>query len=157
MLAIDWFLSYFLFRFDDFAYFNHRYQLPTLNYTICTGGKETLDGQGDLKNLHQHFLPKTFWDGHSQKDISTLKSVLQKPLWQVRTYFQFITYSVFFFQNLWNNFMKKRRLFNFSCMFLNPNIFSNLNLNFSNLSDMRNLQEQVKKAICYQTLFWPFE
>ena len=100
MLAIDWFLSYFLFRFDDFAYFNHRYQLPTLNYTICTGGKDTLDGQGDLKNLHQHFLPKTFWDGHSQKDISTLKSVLQKPLWQVRTFFQFITYSVFFFQNL---------------------------------------------------------
>lgn len=64
-------------RFDDFAYFNHRYQLPTLNYTICT------DGQGDLKNLHQHFLPKTFWDGHSQNDMSTLKSVLKKPLWQV--------------------------------------------------------------------------
>ena len=29
---------------------------------------------------------------------------------------------------------------NFSCMFLNP----------------RNLQEQVKKAFCYQKLFWPF-
>ena len=46
---------------------------------------------------------------------------------------------------------------NFSCMFLNPNIFfSNLNSNCSNLSDMRNLQEQVKKAFCYQKLFWPF-
>ena len=46
---------------------------------------------------------------------------------------------------------------NFSCMFLNPNIFfSNLNSNCSNLLDMRNLQEQVKKAFCYEKLFWPF-
>ena len=37
---------------------------------------------------------------------------------------------------------------NFSCMFLNPNIFFQL--------DMRNLQEQVKNAFCYQKLFWPF-
>ena len=35
-------------------------------------------------------------------------------------------------------------------------IFSNLNYNCSNLLDMRNLQEQVKKAFCYQKLFWPF-
>ena len=97
---VNGFFSYFLFRFDNFAYFNHRYQLPTLNYTICTGGKETLDGQGDLKKLHQHFLPKTFWHGQSKNDISTLKSVLQKPLWQVRAFFQFITYLVFSFQNL---------------------------------------------------------
>ena len=40
---------------------------------------------------------------------------------------------------------------NFSCMFLNPN-----NYNCSNLLDMRNLQEQVKKAFFYQKLFWPF-
>ena len=45
---------------------------------------------------------------------------------------------------------------NFSCMFLNPNNFSNLNYNCSNHLDMRNLQEQVKKAFCYQKLFWPF-
>ena len=45
---------------------------------------------------------------------------------------------------------------NFSCMFLNPNNFSNLNSNCSNLLDKRNLQEQVKKAFCYQKLFWPF-
>ena len=43
---------------------------------------------------------------------------------------------------------------NFSCMFLNP-IFSNLNLNCSYLSNMRNLQEQVKKALSYQNFFWP--
>jgi hypothetical protein len=47
-------------------------------------------------------------------------------------------------------------LVNFSCMFLNPNIISNLDSNCSNLLDMRNLQEQVKKAFCYQKLFWPF-
>ena len=35
-------------------------------------------------------------------------------------------------------------------------MFSNLNLNCSKLSYLRNLQEQVKKAFCYQKLFWPF-
>ena len=35
-------------------------------------------------------------------------------------------------------------------------IFSKLKSDCSNLSDMRNLQEQVKKAFCYQQLFWPF-
>ena len=41
-------------------------------------------------------------------------------------------------------------------MFLTPNIlifFLNLN---SNLLDLRNLKEQVKKAFRYQKLFWPF-
>ena len=45
---------------------------------------------------------------------------------------------------------------NFSCMFLNPNIFSILHYDCSNLLDLRNLQEQVKKAFYYQKLFWPF-
>ena len=44
-------------------------------------------------------------------------------------------------------------LSNFSCMCLNPNIFSNLNANCSNLLDLRNLHEQVKEAFCYQKLF----
>ena len=30
-----------------------------------------------------------------------------------------------------------------------------MNSNCSNLLNMRNLQEQVKKAFCYQKLFWP--
>ena len=34
--------------------------------------------------------------------------------------------------------------------------FSNLNSNCSYLSYLRNLQEQAKKAFCYQKLFWPF-
>ena len=44
----------------------------------------------------------------------------------------------------------------FPACFWIPIIFSNLNYNCSNLLDMRNLQEQVKKAFCYQKLFWPF-
>ena len=45
---------------------------------------------------------------------------------------------------------------NFSCMFLNSNIFSNLNYDCSNSLDLRNLQEKVKKTFCYQKLFRPF-
>ena len=45
---------------------------------------------------------------------------------------------------------------NFSCMFLNPIFFSDLNYNCSNSLYMRNLQEEVKKTFCYQKLFWPF-
>ena len=42
-------------------------------------------------------------------------------------------------------------------MFLNSNIFFQFELyNCSNLLDMRNLQEQVKKTFCYHKLFWPF-
>ena len=44
----------------------------------------------------------------------------------------------------------------FPACFAIPIIFSKLNYNFSNLSDIRNLQEQVKKALYYQKLFWPF-
>ena len=44
----------------------------------------------------------------------------------------------------------------FPACFSIPIIFSNLNFNCSNLSSLRNLQEQVKKAFCYQELFWPF-
>ena len=40
----------------------------------------------------------------------------------------------------------------FPARFQIPVIFSNLNYNCSNLSDLRNLHEQVKKAFCYQKL-----
>ena len=36
---------------------------------------------------------------------------------------------------------------NFSCMFLNPNNFSNLNFDCLNLLYLKNLLEQVKKTI----------
>ena len=45
---------------------------------------------------------------------------------------------------------------NFSCMFLNPNNFFQLEFsNCSNLFEVRNLQVQVK-SFCYQKLIWPF-
>ena len=45
----------------------------------------------------------------------------------------------------------------FSACFQIPIIFSNLKSNCStNWLILRNLQEQVKKAFCYQKLFWPF-
>jgi hypothetical protein len=55
------------------------------------------------------------------------------------------------------NLFRYIRFSNFSCMFINPNIFfSSLNSNCTYLFDMRNLQEEVKKLFCYQKLFWPF-
>ena len=46
--------------------------------------------------------------------------------------------------------------FFFLHVFRSQYFFSTLNSNCSNLLDLRNLQEQVKKAFCYQKLFWPF-
>ena len=53
-------------------------------------------------------------------------------------------------------FLNKSVFSNFSCFFLHPRKCSNLNYNCSNLLDMRDLQEQVKKAFCYQKILWPF-
>ena len=55
-------------------------------------------------------------------------------------------------------FMKKRKrhFLTFPACFSIPIIFSNLNYNCSTSLDLRNLQEQVKKAFCYQKMFWPF-
>ena len=44
----------------------------------------------------------------------------------------------------------------FPACFLIPIIFSSLNYNCSNLLDLWNLLEQVKKTFCYQKLVWPF-
>ena len=44
----------------------------------------------------------------------------------------------------------------FPACFKIPIFFSNLNSDCSDLLDLRNLKEQVKKAFCYQKLFWPF-
>ena len=50
--------------------------------------------------------------------------------------------------------LNKVHFLTFPACFSIPIIFSNFNC--SNLSSLRNLQEQVKKAFCYQKLFWPF-
>ena len=44
----------------------------------------------------------------------------------------------------------------FPADFYFPIIFTNLNYNCSIFWDLRNLQEQVEIAFCYQKLFWPF-
>ena len=44
---------------------------------------------------------------------------------------------------------------NFSCRSLNPNTFFPI-ISVLIVLDLSNLKEQIKKAFCYQKLFWPF-
>ncbi|XP_023329548.1 myogenesis-regulating glycosidase isoform X5 [Eurytemora carolleeae] len=62
-------------HFDDFPYFYHRLDLPFLNYTVCSDGNlgEIYDGQ----------LSRSFWDGHKDTDLEELSRLLQLPLWEV--------------------------------------------------------------------------
>ncbi|XP_040580468.1 myogenesis-regulating glycosidase isoform X2 [Lepeophtheirus salmonis] len=64
-------------RFDNFAYYYHRFNLPRLNYTICV--------EQDIKTVHSKLLPESFWEGHSQKDLDTLQHLLEKPIWQLNS------------------------------------------------------------------------
>merc|ERR1712142_1276234 len=61
--------------FDDFPYYYHRYSLPVLNYTVCT--------DGNVKEVYESQLVKSFWDGHQDSDMEVLERLLQLPLWQV--------------------------------------------------------------------------
>ena len=61
-----------------------------------------------------------------------------------------------FFPPLFCNEKDCNKFSNFSCMILNPKAISNLNSNCSNLLDMRNLQDKLKKTFCCQKLFWTF-
>ncbi len=63
-------------RFDDFAYFYHRYELPRLNYTVCTD-------PGNLRDLHAKFMPNEEQPRYSDADADRLHHVLKKPIWQV--------------------------------------------------------------------------
>jgi len=62
-------------NFDDFPYYYHRFKLPVLNYTVCT--------DGNMKQIFESQLVKSFWDGHSDSDMEVLEHLLQLPLWQV--------------------------------------------------------------------------
>jgi len=62
-------------HFDEFPYYYHRYGLPQLNYTVCT--------DGDLVELYDGQLAKSFWDGHKDSDLQELTKLLKLPLWQV--------------------------------------------------------------------------
>merc|ERR1712142_10660 len=62
-------------NFDDFPYYYHRFNLPVLNYTVCT--------DGNVKEVYESQLVKSFWDGHQDSDMEVLERLLQLPLWQV--------------------------------------------------------------------------
>ena len=62
-------------NFDDFPYYYHRFNLPVLNYTVCT--------DGNMKQIFESQLSKSFWDGHQDSDMEVLEHLLQLPLWQV--------------------------------------------------------------------------
>ena len=55
-----------------------------------------------------------------------------------------------------NHYVSFCHFLTFPACFSIPIIFSNFDFNCYNLSSLKNLQEQVKKAFCYQELFWPF-
>ena len=65
-------------RFDNFAYFYHRFDYPKLDYTLCT--------DKSITRLHKQFLPKSFWAGHTQDDLDRVHHLLRKEIWQVPSY-----------------------------------------------------------------------
>ena len=82
--------------------------------------------------VHQNNITTHWWLFFS------IKTVLSLVIRLIKSYF--VRLNIFTWKADENGFFP-----NFSCMFLNPNIFSNLNSNCSNFLYMRNLQEQVKK------------
>ena len=56
----------------------------------------------------------------------------------------------------WINVRSKKKNTKRSSVLLLGILFFGTDVNCSKFLDVRNLQEQVKKAFCYQKLFWPF-
>ena len=81
-----------------------------------------------MPNTNGILLPKLFWSTVWKKLFQWSRKIFEIRGWRPRI----------------------------SINFKIPIIFSNLNSNCSCLLDMRNFQVQVKKAFCYQKLFWPF-
>ena len=87
-----------------------------------------------------HISCPAFWDNFVQIRVAMWWSF--QPKINHKLYIKFWLKTMFFS--------------NFSCMFLNPNNFFQLEFsNCSNLFEVRNLQVQVK-SFCYQKLIWPF-
>ena len=100
------------------------------------------------ERLQPHLQEYSDYPDHLSDMVSFLRNDYKTALYDGVIVLRY----VFLDQDLLNQTFLK--LFsNFSCMFLNPNNFSNFNFNCSNLLDMRNLQEQVKKVFCYKKLF----
>ena len=97
------------------------------------------------------FKLKRFWDSKKEyievwNSTVMLKIIIHKGLKYLlkKIFLHFFTHeAIFWFSN-------------FSCSSKSQIFFSSLNFNCSIFWDLRNLQEHVKKAFCYQKLFWPF-
>ena len=61
--------------FNQFPYYYHRYELPVLNYTVCTAT--------DIREVYTSQMTGSFWNDHRDSDMTVLKRLLQLPLWQV--------------------------------------------------------------------------
>ena len=61
--------------FNQFPYYYHRYELPVLNYTVCT--------DTDIREVYTSQMTGSFWNDHRDSDMTVLKRLLQLPLWQV--------------------------------------------------------------------------
>ena len=61
--------------FNQFPYYYHRYDLPVLNYTVCT--------DGNIQEVYESQMTKSFWNDHRDSDMTVLKRLLKLPLWQV--------------------------------------------------------------------------
>lgn len=64
-------------KHDNFAYVNHKYPLPHLNYSLCTSTNMT--------RLYSHMSEKSLWDGLTKEDIDVINNLLIEPLWQITT------------------------------------------------------------------------
>ena len=114
-------------------------KIKTLN---SLWGKNTL-------NLTLVFCYKNCSDLPWEKNVL----VIEKNFWNSRPRICKIFEII---RTIYSNSERSDNFLTFPACFSIPIIFSNFDFNCSNLSGMINLQEQVKKALCYQKFFWTF-
>ena len=114
------------------------------------------------------FMIKVRENAHLQMMVGTHRIIGLSDIWIIsvsdwtrffvpfRTHERFINRHLKFktFSSILTDLFGTTFFLTFPACFSIPIIFSNLNFNC--LRSLRNLQEQVKKASCYQKLFWPF-
>ena len=119
-----------------------------ITFAIKTTKFEAAWHNGLRSILKEHYF-LIFHDPKIKKKKSknqVILSVFEKPISrcniQILEVESFPTSPIIFSQNQFN---RNTKFFLFLCSFC------------SNLSYMKKLQEQIKKAFCYQKLFWPFK
>ena len=114
----------------------------------CINNSETVDENGfsksQLDNLYSYY--SQFED--TPDPIECIIETYKRNQNQTKTRLNVIQVW-FFFKKL----LEKIAFLTFPACFYIPIIFSNMNYNCSDLLDLRNIQEKVKKAFCYQKLF----